>query len=154
MIAETQARTVLFVCVHNSGRSQMARALFDVAADKAGLSIRAESAGTMPGKGVNPMAAEAMREIGISIDDAKPQLLTQAMVDRALRVITMGCGVDADACPARIFISEDWGLDDPAGQPLEAVRPIRDQIAERVAALITELQTQQSPNIASQNRKA
>jgi arsenate reductase (thioredoxin) len=131
-------KTVLFVCVHNAGRSQMAEALVNHLATERGLAVRAESAGTVPGTAINPMAQEAMAEIGVSLDGHTPKALTQEMADRADRIVTMGCGVDADACPARIHLSEDWGLDDPKGQPIEKVRAIRDQIRERVDALLGE----------------
>lgn len=125
-------RTYLFVCVHNAGRSQMAEAFVNHYAALHGLSVRGRSAGTIGGKALNPMAVEAMREVGINMDDQLPKLLTQEMIDADTVVITMGCGVNAEACPARFLVSEDWGLDDPAGQLIEAVRAIRDQIHERV----------------------
>ena len=130
---------VLFVCVHNAGRSQMAEALFNASAAKLGLPVRAASAGTIAGSSVNPTAVQAMAEIGIDMSGARPQQLTQGLVDQASRIITMGCGVDADACPARFLVTEDWGLDDPAGQPIERVREIREQIRTRVDALLEEL---------------
>ena len=104
-----------------------------------GLDLRAESAGTVGGKSLNPVAVQVMEEIGISMEGQEPKLLTQEMVDRSSRVITMGCGVDADTCPARIHLSEDWGLDDPAGRPIEEVRAIRDQIKSKVEGLLEEL---------------
>ncbi len=131
-------RTILFVCVHNAGRSQMAEAFVNHFGPVRGLSVRAESAGTLGGKSLNPMAAKAMSEIGVPIEAHSPKLLTQEMADRADRIITMGCGVDADACPARFLISEDWGLDDPAGQTFERVCEIRDEILERVELLLDE----------------
>lgn len=127
---------VLFVCVHNAGRSQMAEAILNRMASGRGLPFQAESAGTVGGKSINPIAAKAMEEIGISMDGQRPKLLTQSMADDADLIVTMGCGVDADACPARILISEDWGLDDPAGQPIETVRRIRDEIREKVGELL------------------
>lgn len=127
---------VLFVCVHNAGRSQMAEALTNHLARERGLDVRAVSAGTVGGKTLNPMAVEAMREMGISMDGQEPKLMTQAMVDSADRVISMGCGVDAAACPAKFILAEDWELDDPAGQSIEAVRAIRDQIADRVSRFL------------------
>jgi arsenate reductase len=136
---DTDMRTVLYVCVHNAGRSQMAEALTNHLANQRGVSVRALSAGTVAGSKVNPVAVEVMREIGVSMDGHSPKQLTQEMADSADRVITMGCGVDAAACPARFLISEDWGLDDPAGQPIETVRRIRDQIRERVEALLDQL---------------
>jgi arsenate reductase len=132
-------KQILFVCVHNSGRSQMAEAMLNHKAREAGVEIRGASAGTMPTDRINPAAAQAMQEIGISMDGQRSKLLTQAMVDESELVVTMGCGVDAAACPARIYISEDWGLDDPAGQPVEVVRVIRDQIAARVEAMLKEI---------------
>ncbi|MCL4533572.1 MAG: arsenate reductase ArsC [Bacteroidetes bacterium] len=129
-------KRVLFVCVHNSGRSQMAEAIFNHLAD--GRAV-AESAGTEPGQAVNPNAVGVMLELGIDISGAKPKLLTQEMVDRADRVFTMGCSVE-QSCPA-LFLPqvEDWALEDPAGQPLEKVREIRDRIAQRVRALLQEV---------------
>lgn len=131
-------KTILYVCVHNAGRSQMAEALTNEAAAKRGLDVRAESAGTVAGVQINPAAAQAMAEIGIPLDGHRPKQLTQEMADRADRIITMGCGVDAAACPARFMVTEDWGLDDPAGQPIETVRRIRDEIRTRVEALLDE----------------
>lgn len=133
---ETNPKTVLFVCVHNAGRSQMAEA-FTNALSKG--RVRGVSAGTVAGDAINPAAEAAMTEVGISMAGQKPKQITQEMVDAADRVITMGCGVDADACPARFLVTEDWGLDDPKGQPVEQVREIRDQIRERVEAMIHDL---------------
>jgi arsenate reductase len=127
---------VLFVCVHNSGRSQKAQALFDHLAAERGLDLRADSAGTIPGAGINPMAAEAMREIGIPIDAARPKLLTSELAKSATLMITMGCGVNAAACPAGSCFTTDWGLEDPAGQPIEKVRKIRDQVKFKVEELL------------------
>jgi arsenate reductase len=132
-------KTVLFVCVHNAGRSQMAEAFTNKLASERGLPIRGESAGTEVGTRINPLAVEVMRELGISMEDQAPKQLTQEMADSASRIITMGCGVDATSCPARIHLSEDWGLDDPAKQPIEKVRAIRDQIRQRVEAMLSEL---------------
>lgn len=129
---------VLFVCVHNAGRSQMAEALTNYLARERELEVNAESAGTVGGKTLNPMAVEAMAEIGISMDGQEPKILTQEMVDRADRIISMGCGVDAAACPAKFLLTEDWELDDPAGQPIETVRSIRDEIAGRVRRMLDE----------------
>ncbi len=130
---------VLYVCVHNAGRSQMAEALTNHLAREKGLEVVAASAGTVGGKSLNPMAVEAMAELGISMDGHAPKLLTQEMVDDA-RVISMGCGVDAEACPAKFILAEDWELEDPAGQGLDAVRVIRDQIRERVEKLLFEVE--------------
>ncbi|MFF4622557.1 arsenate reductase ArsC [Nonomuraea jabiensis] len=125
---------VLFVCVHNAGRSQMAAAfLTHLAADR----VRVRSAGSAPADHVNPAVVEAMAERGIDISAEIPKVLTVDAVQASDVVITMGCG---DACP--IFPGkryEDWVLDDPAGQGVEAVRPIRDAIEARVRALISDL---------------
>ena len=111
----------------------MAEALFNRLAEGRAA---AESAGTEPGETVNPNAVRAMAELGIDISGARPRLLIQEMVDRTDRIITMGCSVEA-SCPALFLPNvEDWGLEDPAGQPLEKVREIRDEIAKRVRALL------------------
>lgn len=132
-------KTILFVCTHNAGRSQMAEAFTNKLAAERGLAVRALSAGTVAGDKINPQAQAAMAELGIAMDGQMPKQLTQAMTDGADRIITMGCGVDAEACPARFLVTEDWGLDDPAGQPIERVREIRDQIKDRVEALLAEM---------------
>jgi len=125
---------VLFVCVHNAGRSQMAAGfLTHLAGDR----VEVRSAGSLPGDRVNPAAVEAMREIGIDISGQRPKVLTTEAVRASDYVITMGCG---DACP--VFPGKhylDWELDDPAGRGVEAVRPIRDEIGRRVAALVAEI---------------
>lgn len=126
--------TVLFVCVHNAGRSQMAAGfLRELAGDR----VEVRSAGSLPAEQLNPVAVSAMAEVGIDIAGAQPTVLTVDAVRESDVVITMGCG---DACP--VFPgrrSEDWQLDDPAGQGIDAVRPIRDAIRERVERLIEEL---------------
>jgi len=125
---------VLFVCVHNAGRSQMAAGLLNQLA--AGR-VHVRSAGSEPANQLNPKVVEAMREIGVDVSQEFPKPLTGAMVKAADVVITMGCG---DACP--IYPGkryEDWELQDPAGKDLETVRKIRDDIAGRVRALIEEL---------------
>jgi arsenate reductase len=131
--------TVLYVCVHNAGRSQMAEAFTNHLAQERGIPVRALSAGTVAGSEINPAAVAVMEEVGISMAGQNPKQLTQEMADSADRTITMGCGVDAEACPARMHLSEDWGLDDPKGQPIEKVREIRDQIQAKVEALLSEL---------------
>ncbi len=131
-------KTVLYVCVHNAGRSQMAEAYTNHLARERNLPIIAFSAGTVGGTQLNPVAAQVMEEAGVSMGGHLPKLITQAMANSADKIITMGCGVDAEACPARIFVTEDWGLDDPKGQPIETVRAIRDQIRERVENLLNE----------------
>ena len=131
--------TILYVCVHNAGRSQMAEAFTNHFAAERSLAVHAVSAGTVAGEAINPTALVVMEEIGISMQGQQPKQLTQEMADSSDRVITMGCGVDAEACPARIHLSEDWGLDDPKGQSIEKVRAIRDEIQKHVAALLAEL---------------
>jgi arsenate reductase len=126
--------SVLFVCVHNAGRSQMAAGLLS---HLAGDRIEVRSAGTQPADQINPAAVAAMAEIGIDITAATPKVLTPESVETSDVVITMGCG---DTCPYFPGVSyRDWKLDDPAGQPVEVVRRIRDEIAKRVRALIDEL---------------
>ena len=98
--------------------------------------LTAESAGTMPTEQVNPVVVEAMLEKHIDIDGAKPKLLTQDIADGGHQVITMGCSIE-EACPATFMLTEDWGLDDPAGQPMDEVRRIRNQIEQKVIELIT-----------------
>ena len=126
--------TVLFVCVHNAGRSQMAAGwLRHLAGDR----VQVLSAGSAPAEGINPVAVEAMAEVGIDIAGEQPKLLSDAAVEKSDVVITMGCG---DACPFYPGTRyEDWKLDDPAGQGIEAVRPIRDEIRGRVEELIASL---------------
>jgi arsenate reductase len=132
--------SVLFVCVHNAGRSQMAAGwLTHLAGDR----VEVRSAGSAPGNAVNPMAIQAMAEVGIDISTARPTVLTGEAVQASDVVITMGCG---DACP--IFPGkryEDWVLDDPAGQGIEVVRPIRDEIRTRVESLLTDLRIPLAP---------
>jgi arsenate reductase (thioredoxin) len=133
VVAKTQPE-VLFVCVHNSGRSQMAAGLVKL---RSGGRVHVRSAGSQPGERINPAAIEAMTEIGVDMSEEFPKPLTDEVVAAADVVITMGCG---DACP--IYPGkryEDWVLDDPAGQDIEAVRRIRDEIDERVRRLIQEL---------------
>ena len=129
--------SVLFVCVHNAGRSQMAAGLLQ---HLAGDRIDVRSAGTEPRDQINPAAAQAMAEIGIDITHATPKVLTDNAVETSDVVITMGCG---DKCPYYPGVSyRDWKLDDPAGQPIEVVRRIRDEIKQRVNDLIEELAPQ------------
>lgn len=117
----------------------MAEAFTNHLAAQRGMEVRAESAGTVGGKSLNPVAAEAMEELGVSMAGHQPKLLTQEMADQADRIISMGCGVDAAACPAKFMLTKDWGLDDPAGQGIEAVRAIRDQIKAHVEELLDEI---------------
>ena len=126
--------TVLFVCVHNAGRSQMAAGwLRHLAGDR----VEVLSAGSAPAGSINPVAVEAMAEVGIDIAGQQPKLLSDIAVQQSDVVITMGCG---DACPFYPGTRyEDWKLDDPAGQGIEAVRPIRDEIRRRVEELLASL---------------
>lgn len=130
---------VLFVCVHNAGRSQMAEASFNHFARCAGIDALAESAGTLGAGTLNPVAVQVMEELGISMKNQVPKQLTPEMVAQADRVVSMGCGVDAESCPTRFIVTEDWGLADPAGQAEDAVRLIRDEVIVRVKALLSEL---------------
>jgi arsenate reductase (thioredoxin) len=135
--------SVLFVCVHNAGRSQMAAGFLT---HLSGGQVEVRSAGSLPGDQVNPSAVSAMGEVGIDISSQTPKVLTTDAVQASDVVITMGCG---DLCP--IFPGKrylDWALDDPAGQGVEAVRPIRDEIKTRVQALLVELLPVQSPTPA------
>ena len=117
----------------------MAEALTNHLAALRHLDVHAESAGTVAGDRINPTAVQVMAEIGLEMTGHRPKQLTQEMADRADRIITMGCGVDAEACPARFMVTEDWGLDDPAGRPIQEVRRIRDEIKARVEALLDEI---------------
>ena len=130
-------KTVVFVCVHNSGRSKIAEAFFNQISKGKVLAI---SAGTQPGDSINPVVVEAMREAGIDISGNKPQALTLEMVEKADRMITMGCGADAGGlCPASFIQTEDWKLEDPKGKSLDQVRKIRDEIKKRVEKLVVEM---------------
>jgi protein-tyrosine-phosphatase len=126
--------TVLFVCVHNAGRSQMAAGYLQ---HLAGDRVEVLSAGSQPADQVNPVAVRAMAEEGIDITSDTPTLLTDAAVREADVVVTMGCGDECPFYPGKRY--EDWVLDDPAGQALDVVRPIRDQIRRRVERLVSEL---------------
>jgi len=133
----TKRPTVLFVCVHNAGRSQMAAGFLR---ELAGDAVQVLSAGSMPADQINPVAVEAMAEVGIDIAGRQPTVLTTEAVQESDVVITMGCG---DACPfypGKRY--EDWKLDDPAGQGLDAVRGIRDDIRARVQGLVAQLTAQ------------
>jgi arsenate reductase len=126
--------SVLFVCVHNAGRSQMAAAYL---ARLSGGAVEVRSAGSSPGAAVNPVAAAAMAEEGIDISAEQPKLLTTEAVRDSDVVVTMGCGDTCPIFPGKRY--EDWVLDDPAGQGIEVVRPIRDEIRRRVLTLLGEL---------------
>ena len=128
------AKTVLFVCVHNAGRSQMAAGFMQSLGKN---KVNVLSAGSMPKDQINPMAVEVMKEVGIDISNNQPKILTTESVKESDVVITMGCG---DACP--IFPGkryEDWQLEDPAGKDLETVRRIRDEIKSRIEVLLSEI---------------
>ncbi|WP_370417477.1 arsenate reductase ArsC [Streptomyces sp. QH1-20] len=129
-----RSASVLFVCVHNAGRSQMAAGfLTHLAGDR----VEVRSAGSLPADQVNPAAVEAMHEAGIDIAGEQPKLLTTEAVQASDYVITMGCGDTCPVFPGKTYL--DWALEDPAGQGLAAVRPIRDEIRTRVEALIAEI---------------
>jgi arsenate reductase (thioredoxin) len=132
-MTDTRA-TVLFVCVHNAGRSQMAAGYLQ---HLAGDRIEVLSAGSRPAGGVNPAAVAAMAEEGIDIATEQPRLLTDSAVQSADVVVTMGCGDECPYFPGKRY--EDWVLDDPAGLGVEAVRPIRDEIRRRVEDLVAEI---------------
>ena len=131
----TEKPSVLFVCVHNAGRSQMAAGFLTALA---GDSIDVRSAGSMPGDQINPVAVAAMAEVGIDIAGEQPKKLTDDAVLASDVVITMGCGDECPFFPGKRY--EDWVLDDPAGQGIEAVRPIRDEIKSRIEALVASLE--------------
>jgi arsenate reductase len=133
----TRPPEVLFVCVHNAGRSQMAAVLTD---SMSGGRVHVRSAGSAPASEINPVVVEAMRELGLDLSREFPKPLTDAAVEAADVVVTMGCG---DACP--IYPGKrylDWEVDDPAGQPLAAVRRIREDIRSRVAVLLRDLRVE------------
>ena len=124
----------LFVCLHNAGRSQMSRALFERAADGR---HQAQSSGTQPGERVHPEVVEVMNELGIDLSGRTPQKLTTELAEWADVVITMGCGDECPYIPGKRYI--DWDLPDPKGRPVEEVRAIRDDVRARIAALAEEL---------------
>ncbi|MEU6972357.1 arsenate reductase ArsC [Kitasatospora aureofaciens] len=126
--------SVLFICVHNAGRSQMAAAFLT---HLGGERVEVRSAGSAPADTVNPAVVEAMKEAGIDISTEVPKVLTTEAVQASDVVITMGCGDTCPYLPGKRYL--DWKLDDPAGQGVDAVRPIRDQIEQRIRHLLTEL---------------
>ncbi|WP_406475006.1 arsenate reductase ArsC [Streptomyces platensis] len=135
-MSDTAPPSVLFVCVHNAGRSQMAAAfLTHLAGDR----VQVRSAGSAPAETVNPSVVAAMAEVGIDISAETPKVLTVAAVEASDVVITMGCGDSCPVFPGKRYL--DWQLPDPAGQGIEAVRPIRNKIEERVRGLIDEIAT-------------
>lgn len=125
---------VLFVCLHNAGRSQMSAALFERAAEGR---HEASSAGTTPADRVHPEVVDAMRELGVDLAGRTPRKLTRELTERADVVVTMGCGDECPYIPGKRYL--DWDLPDPKGRPLDEVRATRDEIARRVAALAAEL---------------
>ena len=126
--------TVLFVCLHNAGRSQMSEALFERAA---GGRHRALSAGTTPGERVHPEVVEVMLELGIDLAGRRPRGLTRELAEEADVVVTMGCGDECPYIPGKRYL--DWDLQDPKGRPVDEVRATRDEIERRVTALVAEL---------------
>jgi arsenate reductase len=129
---DVSMKTVIFACVHNAGRSQMAAARFNTLADV--TKARAVSAGTEPGVRVHPEVLEAMREVGIDLADRKPQKLTDDLAKSAQMLVTMGCGEQCPVVPR--LKRDDWPLEDPNGKPIERVREIRDDVRRRVADLL------------------
>ncbi|MFI5005096.1 MAG: low molecular weight phosphatase family protein [Solirubrobacterales bacterium] len=127
--------SVLFVCLHNAGRSQISQALFE--RDAAGRHT-ALSAGTTPAEHVHPEVVAVMRELGVDLSDRRPRLLTHELAQQADVVVTMGCGDECPYIPGKRYI--DWDLPDPKGRPLAEVRAIRDEIERRVAGLLAELE--------------
>ena len=125
-------KTVIFACVHNAGRSQMAAAFFNLAADRS--KARAISAGTAPADRVHPEVVDVMREIGVDLSSARPQQLTPELAAGAYMLVTMGCGDECPLVPG--VIRDDWPLADPKGRPIDVVRGIRDDIRSRVQALV------------------
>ncbi|MCW7946474.1 phosphotyrosine protein phosphatase [Streptomyces hygroscopicus] len=134
MSTPTARPSVLFVCVHNAGRSQMAAAFLT---HLAGDEVDVRSAGSAPADTVNPAVLEAMREVGIDISAETPKVLTVEAVQASDVVITMGCGDTCPVLPGKKYL--DWQLEDPAGQGVDAVRPIRDEIEQRIRGLVAEL---------------
>lgn len=126
--------SVLFVCLHNAGRSQMSQALFERAADGRHTAL---SAGTMPAEQVHPEVIDVMRELGIDLTGRRPQLLTRELAEQADVVVTMGCDGACPYIPGKRYI--DWDLPDPRGKPLQEIRATRDDIQEKVTALAPEL---------------
>ena len=127
-------KKVLFICVENACRSQIAEAFFNKYAMGKAVAI---SAGTRPASHVNPRAVEVMKEVGIDISKQKPKLLTQEMTREVDKIVTMGCG--AEFCPAPYVKAEDWSIEDPSGKSLDKFREVRDQIKRKVEKLVKEI---------------
>ena len=134
MITSAKRPSVLFVCVHNAGRSQMAAAFLT---HLAGERVEVRSAGSAPADTINPAVVEVMAEVGIDISAETPKILATETVEASDVVITMGCGDSCPVFPGKTYL--DWALDDPAGKAVEAIRPIRDEIHRRVRALVGDL---------------
>ena len=131
---------VLFVCVHNSGRSQMAEALSNRIARKRGVEAHAESAGTDPAERVNTKVAQVMSEIGIDISESKPRRLTDDMVARSDEIITMGCAMDSEQCPSiRLEKVVDWQLRDPSVMDIDDIRRLRETIRQKVESILDDM---------------
>ena len=128
-------KLVLFVCVGNAGRSQMAEAFFNHLAQGKAQAI---SAGTSPAQEIDPKVVQLMQEVDIDVSHHKPKLLTSDMLNQADLIVTMGCGVE-DLCPATFAETQDWGLNDPKGKPIDEIRKIRDEIRTKVIKLIEEM---------------
>lgn len=141
--------SVLFVCVHNAGRSQMAAGWLR---HLAGDTVEVRSAGSAPAETINPAAVQAMREVGIDITDQTPKLLEYATAESSDVIVTMGCGDTCPVFPGKRY--EDWKLDDPAGKGVDAVRPIRDEIRGRVEKLLTNLNLAARPRHTPQRPPA
>ena len=135
---------VLFVCVHNSGRSQMAEALFNRIARERGLEAHAESAGTDPAERVNPRVAQVLSEIGIDISESTLSRLTDDMVARSDEVITMGCAMDSGQCPSiRLEKVVDWQLQDPSLMDIDDIRKMRETVRQKVESLLDDINPKQ-----------
>lgn len=129
-------KTVLFVCIGNSGRSQMAEAFFN----KLSKTWKAISAGTKPDDNIHPYTIRVMKEVGVDVSKQKPKMLTREMIEKTDKIITMGCG--ADVCPASYLPKvEDWAIEEPYGKPIDKVREIRDQIKGKVEKMIREIES-------------
>jgi arsenate reductase (thioredoxin) len=142
-------KKVLFVCVHNSGRSQMAEAFFNYYASGKATAI---SAGTQPASHIDRTVAEAMKELGIDISSNRSKLLTPEMMEGVDKAVTMGCGVEG-VCPVTFVPSEDWHLEDPEGKPIEKVREIRDEIEANVKTLIRKILGKRGEHVATAIRQ-
>ena len=142
-------KKVLFICVHNSGRSQMAEAFFNYFASGKATAM---SAGTQPSSHVDRTVVAAMKELGIDISSNRAKLLTPEMMEGVDKAVTMGCGVEG-VCPATFVPSEDWHLEDPEGEPIEKVREIRDEIEAKVKTLIQEILGKRGGNVATAIRQ-